>query len=87
MRFTSESVVHDLEVALKERSEMEWSNIDRLLIKAQLHIARLQRQIDYKELTDEEIVTVRQKTKTKSTENWADTLAFGHALLKKAREK
>jgi hypothetical protein len=58
MRFTSENVMHDLEVALRERKEMDWSNIDRLLLKAQLHIASLQRQLDYKELTDEEIAKV-----------------------------
>ena len=46
--------MHDLEVALRERKEMDWSNTDRLLLKAQLHIASLQRQ----ELTDEEINVV-----------------------------
>ena len=53
MNFTSESVMHDIEVALRERSEEEWSNTDRLLLKAQLHIASLQRQLDHKDLTDE----------------------------------
>lgn len=54
MNFTSESVMHDIEVALRERSEEEWSNTDQVLVKAQLHIASLQRQLDHKELTDEE---------------------------------
>jgi len=48
MRFTSESVMHDIEVALTQRKEMEWSNTDQLLLKAQLHIASLQRQLDHK---------------------------------------
>jgi hypothetical protein len=53
MNSTSESVMHDIEVALKERSNEDWSDTDRLLLKAQLHIASLQRQLDHKELTDE----------------------------------
>lgn len=47
MNFTSESVMHDIEVALKERSNEDWSDTDRLLLKAQLHIASLQRQLDH----------------------------------------
>ena len=54
MNFTSESVMHDIEVALRQRTEEDWSNTDRLLLKAQLHIASLQRQLDHKELTDDE---------------------------------
>ena len=40
-----------------------------------------------KTLTDEEIIEVRKNTKTNSAENWADTLAFARAILKKASEK
>ena len=58
MNFTSESVMHDIEAALRERSEEEWSNTDRLLLKAQLHIASLQRQLDHKELTYEEVIKI-----------------------------
>ena len=33
-----------------------------------------------KELSDEEIIKIRQRTKPKNTENWADTLAFAKAI-------
>ena len=33
-----------------------------------------------KPLNDEEIIKIRQATKAKSTENWADTLAFARAI-------
>jgi len=57
MRFTSENIMCEIETALTQRKDLEWSNTDRLLLKAQLHIAGLQRQLDYaesvKELTEE----------------------------------
>ena len=40
-----------------------------------------------KELSDEEIIEIRQNTKASSTNNWADSLAFARAILKKASEK
>ena len=40
-----------------------------------------------KELSDEEIIILRQDTNPKTTDNWADTLSFARALLKKASEK
>jgi len=82
MIFTSESVMHDIEVALRERSEMEWSNTDRLLLKAQLHIASLQRQLDHKELTDAEIGELIGQYS--HYENWE---GFARAILRKAQEK
>jgi hypothetical protein len=33
-----------------------------------------------KPLSDEEVVKIRQATKAKSTENWADTLVFARAI-------
>ena len=33
-----------------------------------------------RELSDEEIIKIRQAVKAKSTENWADTLAFARAI-------
>ena len=33
-----------------------------------------------RELSDEEVIKIRQTTKAKSTENWADTLAFARAI-------
>ena len=33
-----------------------------------------------KPLSDEEVIKIRQATKAKSTENWADTLAFSRAI-------
>jgi len=89
MNFTSESVMHDIEVTLRERSEMDWSNTDRLLLKAQLHIAGLQRQLDHKELTDEEILEIRHRYRTKLVDgNYrVDELEFARAILRKAQEK
>jgi hypothetical protein len=40
-----------------------------------------------KELSDDEIIEIRQNTKASSTNNWADSLAFARAILKKAGEK
>ena len=84
MNFTSENVMHDIEVELAKRSNEEWSNADRVLLKAQLHIASLQRQLDHKDLTDEEIA-----------QTWAETkgdilyrlMPFARAILRKAQEK
>ena len=53
MRFTSENVMEDIECALRQRTEEEWSNTDRLLLKCQLHIAGLQREIQ--QLEDQEL--------------------------------
>jgi Icc-related predicted phosphoesterase len=33
-----------------------------------------------KPLSDDEVIKIRQTTKAKSTENWADTLAFARAI-------
>jgi hypothetical protein len=33
-----------------------------------------------KPLSDDEVIKIRQATKAKSTENWADTLAFARAI-------
>jgi hypothetical protein len=92
MNFTSESVMHDIEVALRERSEEEWSNTDRLLLKAQLHIASLQRQLDHKDLTDEEILNVWISSNfVKFMEdgqiNEIFFSKFARAILRKAKEK
>ena len=40
-----------------------------------------------KELSDEQIIEIRQNTKASNTNNWADTLSFARAILKKASEK
>ena len=86
MRFTSESVMHDIEVALRERKEIEWSNADRLLLKAQLHIAGLHRQLHNKaELTDEEIDYCWSHSHGNTP--WMKQKAFARAILRKAQEK
>jgi hypothetical protein len=84
MNFTSESVMHDIEMVLKKRSEKEWSNTDRVLLKAQLHIASLQRQLDHKDLTDEEI----QQAIDGIDWNQSNVLIrFAKAILRKAQEQ
>jgi CII-binding regulator of phage lambda lysogenization HflD len=80
MRFTSESVLHDIEVAL------------RLLLKAQLHIAGLQRQLDHKDLTDEEIEDLADKYLSVNYKYGEDIyvlgeVEFARAILRKAQEK
>ena len=40
-----------------------------------------------KKLSDEEIIEIRKNTKANSTNNWADSLAFAKAILKKAIER
>ena len=85
MNFTSESVMHDIEMALKKRSEKEWSNTDRLLLKAQLHIASLQRQLDHKDLTDEEIVELHRQFRL--FDSVYTTIKLARAILRKAQEK
>jgi hypothetical protein len=87
MNFTSESVMHDIEVALKERSEEEWSNTDRLLLKAQLHIASLQRQLDHKNLTNDEILREWvDATYLDASQCTDDIKEFARAILRKAQE-
>ena len=76
MNFTSESVMHDIEVALKERSNEDWSDTDRLLLKAQLHIASLQRQLDHKELTDESEKTENKTITREQIVLWAYEAGF-----------
>jgi hypothetical protein len=86
MRFTSESVMHDIEVALRERKEMDWSNTDRLLLKAQLHIAGLQRHLQHRELTQDEILDIWYAMEDDSN-NWTRYVDFARAILRKAQEK
>ena len=83
MNFTSENVMHDIEMVLKKRSEKEWSNTDRVLLKAQLHIASLQRQLDHKDLTDEEIIDIWKQFESDET----PIRSFARAILRKAQEK
>ena len=85
MRLTTESVLRDIGVALKERKELVWSKTDQLLLKAQLHIDSLQRQLDHKELTDEEILEIWKEFDAKDVDNWF--ISSARALLKKASEK
>ena len=85
MNFTSESVMHDIEAALRQRSEEDWSNTDRLLLKAQLHIASLQRQLDFKELKDGEIHQIAQEHFHAGL--GINPLTFARAILRKASEK
>ena len=84
MRFTSESVLHEIESALRENKDL-----DQMLLKAQLHIMSLQRQIDYQELSDEEIIEIRDSCYVQSgIDEWEfDDVVFARAILKKASEK
>ena len=91
MNFTSENVMHDIEVELAKRSNEEWSNADRVLLKAQLHIASLQRQLDHKDLTDEEIISIYQSLwkflPSEEPDLAKDIKKFARAILRKAQEK
>ena len=84
MRFTSESVLHEIESALRENKDL-----DQMLLKAQLHIMSLQRQIDYQELSDEEIIEIANYCSSATA--WhgpdLDPIDFARAILKKASER
>jgi hypothetical protein len=47
MRLATESILRDIETHLRERKEEEWQPIDKLLLKTQLHILEIKRQLDH----------------------------------------
>ncbi len=61
--------------------EMLLANRNEIIDKLDLTTPQL------KDLSDEEIIILRQDTNPKTTDNWADTLSFARALLKKASER
>jgi hypothetical protein len=61
--------------------EMLLANRNEIIDKLDLNTPQI------KELSDDEIIEIRQNTKASSTNNWADSLAFAKAILKKASEK
>ena len=88
MNFTSESVMHDIEVELRNRKELDWTNTDRLLLKAQLHIASLQRQLEHRELTDEEIHDLMDEIRQAVGDDIERAMyRMARAILRKAEEK
>lgn len=47
MKYTTESIMKDIEDHLRKRTEEEWSDIDKLLLKTQLHVLEMKRQLDH----------------------------------------
>ena len=58
MRLTTEKVLNDIETYLEETAELPWGTAHIILMEAKEQINSLQRQLDNKELTDEEMDTI-----------------------------
>ena len=85
MRLKTEKVLNDIEAYLEETAELPWGTAHIILMEAKDQIASLQRQLDNKELTDEEILELWVQ---KNNLNGAsDILEFARAILRKAQEK
>ena len=98
MRLKTEKVLNDIETYLEETAELPWGTAHIILMEAKDQIASLQRQLDNKELTDEEIkfiaypfesvyTTYDKQTDTDTVHTRFDQLGFARAILRKAQEK
>ena len=84
MRLKTEKVLNDIETYLEETAELPWGTAHIILMEAKDQIASLQRQLDNKELTDDEILELWVQ---KNNLNGAsDILEFARAILRKAQE-
>jgi hypothetical protein len=88
MRLKTEKVLNDIETYLEETAELPWGTAHIILMEAQDQINSLQRQLDYKELTDEEItVCMGLLPKYNSEIVDEDLVKFARAILRKVQEK
>ena len=85
MRLTTEKVLNDIETYLEETAELPWGTAHTILMEAQDQINSLQRQLDYKELTDEEILKMAADKFHYS--EYKLVIEFARAILRKAQEK
>lgn len=84
MRLTTEKVLNDIKTYLEETAELPWGTAHIILMEAQDQISSLQRQLDYKELTDEEIDYCWSHSHGNTP--WMKQKAFARAILKKAQD-
>ena len=82
MRLTTEKVLNDIETYLEETAELPWGTAHIILMEAKEQINSLQRQLDNKELTDEEITAIWYEPTLRY-----DPVAFARAILKEAQKK
>ena len=88
MRLTTEKVLNDIETYLEETAELPWGTAHIILMEAQDKINSLQRQLDNKELTDEEILREWvDATYLDASQCTDDIKDFAKAILRKAQEK
>ena len=83
MRLKTEKVLNDIETYLEETAELPWGTAHIMLMEAKDQINSLQRQLDNKELTDEEIDMLAHEY------NCIDDYPheFVRACIRKAQEK
>ena len=87
MRLKTEKVLNDIETYLEETAELPWGTAHIMLIEAKDQIASLQRQLDNKELTDEEIIKVNEDIGTCWDVPHRFAIQIARAILRKASEK
>ena len=81
MRLTTEKVLNDIETYLEETAELPWGTAHIILMEAKDQINSLQRQLNNKELTDEEIIELFENPDD------FNCIDFARAILRKAQEK
>jgi len=86
MRLTTEKVLNDIETYLEETAELPWGTAHIILMEAKEQINSLQRQLDNKELTDEEIIKTMVQFDVYSADDQC-LIEAGREILKKASEK
>ena len=87
MRLTTEKVLNDIETYLEETAELPWGTAHIILMEAKDQINSLQRQLDNKELTDEEIRHIQAICHLKDVGYDGFIMRFARAILRKAQEK
>ena len=81
MRYIQEIENKDARIAeLEKQLKPTGNGIIGYLGDVPIHDMVLRTTPQKKPLSDEEIIEIRQTTKAKSTENWADTLGFARAI-------
>ncbi|CAB5238840.1 hypothetical protein UFOVP230_29 [uncultured Caudovirales phage] len=83
MRLTNEKVLNDIETYLEETAELPWGTAHIMLMEAKDQIKSLQRQLDNKKLTDEEINDIYDEWQALS----GDPVKLYELLKLKAQEK
>ena len=83
MRLKTEKVLNDIEAYLEETAELPWGTAHIILMEAKDQINSLQRQLDNKELTDEEIMDELVKVK----HTWVATTSVWYEFEKEELKK